>query len=74
MAGVDFIDAEGSEAMKLIAQAGVSLGIPLYLARVKPFVIDVLASDGVVDLIGADRIYHNVAAAADAHRETHPVT
>jgi high affinity sulfate transporter 1 len=72
MEGVDFIDAEGAEAMKLIAQAGVSLGIPLYLARVKTYVIDVLASDGVVELIGADRIHNSVAAAVRAHRDVHP--
>ena len=72
MAGVDFIDAEGADAMKLIAQAGTSLGIPLYIARVKPFVVDVLARDGVVDLIGEDHVFHSVAAAAHAHRESHP--
>jgi high affinity sulfate transporter 1 len=74
MEGVDFIDAEGAEAMKAIAQAGVSLGIPLYLARVKTYVIDVLVRDGVVDLVGADHIHHSVASAVQAHREAQPAT
>jgi len=74
MEGVDFIDAEGADAMKQIAQAGHDHGIDLHLARVKPDVLDVLERNGVVDLIGTEHIHPNIASAVDAYRETHPAT
>lgn len=74
MEGVDFMDIEGADAVMKIAKAGEDLSIDLYLARVKGQVLDVLQRDGVVDVIGADRIHTNIADAVKAHLEQHPST
>ena len=47
--GVNFIDTEGADSIKKIAQAGKDLNIDLHLARVKPQEIEVLDRDGVID-------------------------
>ena len=72
MEGVDYIDAEGADALKKIANAGKSANVAIYLARVKSQVIDVLNRDGVVDLIGADHIHDDIAAAVEMHLRKHP--
>jgi sulfate permease, SulP family len=72
MEGVDYIDAEGADALKEIAQAGLDHEIELHLARVKAAVIDVLKRDGIVELIGPGHIHDNIAAAVDAYRKAHP--
>lgn len=72
MEGVDYIDAEGADALKKIANAGKSANVAIYLARVKSQVIDVLNRDGVVDLIGADHIHEDIAAAVEMHLRKHP--
>lgn len=74
MEGVDFIDAEGADAMKEIAQASRDQGVDLRLARVKANVLDVLRLDGVVDLIGEGHIHPNVAAAVQAYSDAQPAT
>lgn len=72
MEGVDYIDADGADALKKIANAGKSANVAIYLARVKSQVIDVLNRDGVVDLIGADHIHDDIAAAVEMHLRKHP--
>ena len=73
MEGVNFIDTEGADALKKIAQAGQNLGIDLHLARVKPQVREVLQRDGAIDLIGAEHIHDDIAAAVKLHLGRHPV-
>jgi sulfate permease, SulP family len=69
--GVDFIDIEGADTLKKIVQAGHAMGIDVRLVRVKAHVLDLLERDGVVGLIGAERLHRNVAEAVQAHRDTH---
>jgi SulP family sulfate permease len=73
MEGVDFIDIEGADILAKIAQAGQDVGIDLYLARVKPQVMEILQRDGVIDLIGVDHIHDDIAAAVERHLAKHPV-
>ena len=42
MEGVNFIDTEGADVLLTIAQAGIDHDIDLYLARIKPQVVEVL--------------------------------
>ena len=73
MEGVNFIDTEGADAIKKIAQTGEDLGIDLHLARVKPQVLAILQRDGVIDAIGADHIHDDIAAAVELHVSKHPL-
>jgi SulP family sulfate permease len=72
MEGVDFIDTEGADTLKKIAQAGLDLGVDLHLARVKPQVLEVLQRDDVFDLIGSEHIHDDIAAAVKLHLSKHP--
>ena len=72
MEGVNFIDAEGADSIRKIAQAGHDQNIDFHLARVKPQVLEVLARDGAVDLIGIDRIHDDIATAVELHERRHP--
>ena len=72
MEGVNFMDAEGADAVKKIAQAGIDQGVDLHLARVKPQVMEVLDRDEVIDLIGAEHIHDDIAAAVELHLKKHP--
>lgn len=72
MEGVNFVDAEGADSIRKIAQAGLDQGIDFHLARVKPQVLEVLVRDGAVDVIGTDRIHDDIAAAVDLHERRHP--
>jgi SulP family sulfate permease len=72
MEGVDYIDAVGADALKKITQAGQSVGIDIYLARVKKQVWDVLERDGVVGLIGSDKIHDDIATAVEMHLSKYP--
>jgi MFS superfamily sulfate permease-like transporter len=73
MEGVNFIDTEGADVLKKIAQAGEAYNIDLHLARVKPQVLAVLQRDDVIDAIGSDHIHHNIAAAVRLHVSRHSV-
>jgi len=72
MEGVNFIDAEGADALAKIAKAGSELGVDLHLARVKSQVREVLQRAGVVDLIGASHIHDDIAGAVIMHVRKHP--
>ena len=73
MEGVNFIDAEGADTIKDITQAGYDLNIDFHIARVKPQVMEVLQRDGVIDLIGAEHIHDDIAAAVALHLSRYPV-
>jgi SulP family sulfate permease len=64
--GTDFIDSQGAASMAKINELTESYGATLRLARVKPKVEAVLALDGVIERIGADRIHGNVDEAVKA--------
>lgn len=72
MEGVNFIDTEGADTLKAIAQAGVDRGIDLHLARVKPQVLEVLERDGFFDVANRDHVHDNIAAAVALHAALHP--
>ncbi len=72
MEGVNFIDSEGADVLIAIAQAGIDHDIDLFLARVKPQVIDVLERDGFFELVDPDHIHDNIEAAVEAHAGLHP--
>ena len=73
MEGVDYVDAVGSDALMKVAKAGTDIGIDLHLARVKPQVLDVLQRDGFIDLVGADHIHDDIAAAVQIHLDERTV-
>ncbi len=70
--GVNFIDAEGADMIKKVAQAGLDSKIDLHLTRVKAAVMDILRRDGVIDLVGPDHIHDNVIAAVAMHLKRYP--
>ena len=72
MEGVNYIDTEGADAVSKIAQAGIEQDVEVYLARVKPEVLEVLQRDGALELIGADHIHANIDAAVYMYLSTHP--
>ena len=74
MEGVNFIDTEGADSIRKIAEAGRAQNIDFHLARVKPDVMDVLERDGAIDVIGTDRIHDDIAAAVEEHERLHPAT
>ena len=64
--GVNFIDSQGAAKMSELHEVTEANGVELRLARLKPGVSDVLAADGLIDLIGRDRIHGNVHRAVEA--------
>jgi len=72
MEGVNFIDAEGADMVKKIAQAGQEHGIDLHLARVKPQVMEILERDGVVDLVSQEHIHGSISSAVAMHLKKYP--
>ena len=73
--GIDFIDSQGSEKLGEIARFADDAQVALRLARVKPVVIAVLERDGLLDLIGRDRLHGNVFRAVAAHlADTRPAS
>ena len=72
MEGVNFIDTEGADVLKAIARAGADRSIDLYLARVKPQVVEVLERDGFFELVSRDHVSDDIAAAVRLHAQRHP--
>ncbi len=64
--GVNFVDAQGAAKLTEIRTLTDMDGLTLRLARVKPQVLAVLRTEGVVDMIGPDRIHGNVHRAVEA--------
>jgi anti-anti-sigma factor len=66
LAGVDFIDSQGSAKLAELHQVAVSEDVTFRLARVKPHVIEMLKTDGLLAKIGEDRVHVNVYRAVEA--------
>ena len=64
--GMNFIDSQGSAKMAEILRLTGQADVTLRLARLKPAVRDVLARDGFLDRIGADKIHGNIDHAVNA--------
>jgi len=64
--GMDFIDSQGSAKMREILEVTSQAGLTLRLARLKLAVRQVLARDGVLDLIGEVNTHGNVDHAVEA--------
>jgi anti-anti-sigma factor len=65
MESVDFVDSQGAAMLAEILDFTDSAGVRMSLARVKPAVAQVLASDGVLERLGADRVHGSLALAVD---------
>jgi high affinity sulfate transporter 1 len=72
MEGVDFIDIEGADTIKSIAEAGKERNIDLHLARVKPQVAEVLKRDGILDVMPREHFHADIAAAVKMHLSKFP--
>ena len=64
--GIDFIDSQGSAKLGDILQLTQASVITLRLAHVKPGVRATLDRDGVLDLVGSDKIHGNIHRAVTA--------
>ena len=62
--GVNFIDSQGTEQVGKIIALADAAGAEIRLARVKAPVQRMLERDGVMDRLGADKVYGNVYQAA----------
>jgi SulP family sulfate permease len=58
--GVNFIDSQGADEVGKIVDLANAAGAEIRLARVKAPVQQMLDRDGVIDRLGADKIYANV--------------
>ena len=72
MEGVDFIDVEGADTIKSVAEAGKERGIDLHLARVKPQVAEVLKRDGILDVMPREHFHADIASAVQMHLSKFP--
>ena len=70
--GVNFVDSQGSAKLAEIHELLEAEDIDFRLARVRPTVYDVLAADGLIELIGADHIHADVYRAVQAQLESRP--
>ena len=66
MEGVDFVDSQGAATLAEIIDFVESAGIRLSLARVKPSVGRVLATDGVLERLGPDGVHDGINLAVEA--------
>jgi anti-anti-sigma factor len=64
--GINFVDSQGAAKMADIVHLVRESGVNLRLTRLKPAVRAVLERDGVIELIGADRIHGNIYRAVQA--------
>jgi SulP family sulfate permease len=64
--GMDFIDSQGSAKMREILEVTEQAGLTLRLARLKLAVRQLLARDGVLELIGEENTHGNVDHAVEA--------
>jgi anti-anti-sigma factor len=66
MEGVDFVDSQGAATLAEILDFVEGAGVRLSLARVKPSVGRVLATDGVLERLGADGVHDGINLAVEA--------
>ena len=62
--GINFIDSQGSAKVAELIGLGAARGIEVRLTRVKPHVFRLLQRDGVIDVLGEEKVYGNVYEAA----------
>ena len=60
MEGVNYIDLEGSDMLNEITKDMKEVGIEIHLARVKRDVMEMLAKDGIDQIMGRDHIHNQV--------------
>ena len=72
MEGVNFIDVEGADVIKKIAQVGALHHVDLHLANLKTAVRNILEQNGAIDLVGTDHLHDNVPAAVVMHLKNFP--
>jgi SulP family sulfate permease len=70
--GVNFIDVEGADVIKKIAQTGAAHHVDLHLVNLKSAVTNILEKDGVIDLVGTDHIHDNIPVAVVRHLKKFP--
>ena len=66
MEGVDFVDSQGAATLGEILDFTEAAGVALRLARLKPAVARVLASDGVLERLGEDHVHGSIPRAVEA--------
>jgi sulfate permease, SulP family len=66
MESVDFIDSQGAATLAEILDFTERAGVRLRLARLKPPVARVLASDGVLERLGEERVHGSIPVAVEA--------
>jgi len=66
MEGVDFVDSQGAATLAEIIDFVEGAGVRLSLARIKPSVRKVLASDGALERLGADGVHDGINLAVEA--------
>ncbi len=66
-AGVNYVDSQGTATVAEIVRLADEAGVDLRLASVRPVVRAMLARDGVIEQVGADRVHGNVYRAVAAH-------
>jgi anti-anti-sigma regulatory factor len=66
MESVDFVDSQGAATLAEILDFTERAGVGLRLARMKPAVAKVLASDGVLERLGEERIHGSIPLAVEA--------
>jgi SulP family sulfate permease len=71
MAAVTFVDSQGAAKIGELRAVADAEGVDLRLARLQPEVSEVLAADGVIDMIGDDRIHGRVQGAVAAAQAAH---
>ena len=69
-AGVNFIDSQGSDQLRQLVELSRRSDASLRLARVRGDVLAVLRADGVVALLGEERLHGNVDQAVRAELES----
>jgi high affinity sulfate transporter 1 len=72
MEGVDFIDTEGADTIKTMAEAAKQRNIDVHLARVKPQVVEVLERDGILEVMPKEHFHSDIAAAVKMHLSKFP--
>jgi sulfate permease, SulP family len=65
-AGVNFVDSQGAEQVRLLVDFAARERCSLRMARIRNNVLAVLRADGVVDALGEDRIHANLDQAVEA--------
>jgi high affinity sulfate transporter 1 len=66
--GINFVDSQGAAKMADVVTLARDAGVSLRLTRLKPAVRAILERDGVIELIGADKIHGNIHRAVEAEQ------